>query len=170
MGRASVRENKNRYQLAREELGLTREKAAELLEVLSPERIEKIENERTDPHPDEVLLMSRKYKKPSLCNYYCANQCPIGREYVPEVRMGELSAIVLEMLASLNAVGKQKDRLIEIAADGVISGDEIDDFLRIRRELERISLTVEALQFWSENMLATGKIDPEEYWRKLEAL
>lgn len=170
MGRASVRENKNRYQLAREELGLTREKAAELLEVLSPERIEKIENERTDPHPDEVLLMSRKYKKPSLCNYYCANQCPIGREYVPEVRMGELSAIVLEMLASLNAVGKQKDRLIEIAADGVISGDEIDDFLRIRRELERISLTVEALQFWSENMLATGKIDPEEYRRKLEAL
>ncbi len=170
MGRASVRENKNRYQLAREELGLTREKAAELLEVLSPERIEKIENERTDPHPDEVLLMSRKYKKPSLCNYYCANQCPIGREYVPEVRMGELSAIVLEMLASLNAVGKQKDRLIEIAADGVISGDEIDDFLRIRRELERISLTVEALQLWSENMLAAGKIDPEEYRRKLEAL
>ena len=170
MGRASVRENKNRYQLAREELGLTREKAAELLEVLSPERIEKIVNERTDPHPDEVLLMSRKYKKHSLCNYYCANQCPIGREYVPEVRMGELSAIVLEMLASLNAVGKQKDRLIEIAADGVISGDEIDDFLRIRRELERISLTVEALQFWSENMLATGKIDPEEYRRKLEAL
>lgn len=170
MGRASVRENKNRYQLAREELGLTREKAAELLEVLSPERIEKIENERTDPHPDEVLLMSRKYKKPSLCNYYCANQCPIGREYVPEVRMGELSAIVLEMLASLNAVGKQRDRLIEIAADGVISGDEIDDFLRIRRELERISLTVEALQLWSENMLAAGKIDPEEYRRKLEAL
>lgn len=170
MGRASVRENKNRYQLAREELGLTREKAAELLEVLSPERIEKIENERTDPHPDEVLLMSRKYKKSSLCNYYCANQCPIGREYVPEVRMGELSAIVLEMLASLNAVGKQRDRLIEIAADGVISGDEIDDFLRIRRELERISLTVEALQLWSENMLATGKIDPEEYRRKLEAL
>ena len=67
-------------------------------------------------------------------------------------------------------MGKQKDRLIEIAADGVISGDEIDDFLRIRRELERISLTVEALQFWSENMLATGKIDPEEYRRKLEAL
>ena len=170
MGRASVRENKNRYQLAREELGLTREKAAELLEVLSPERIEKIESERTDPHPDEVLLMSRKYKKPSLCNYYCANQCPIGREYVPEVRMGELSAIVLEMLASLNAVGKQRDRLIEIAADGVISGDEFDDFLRIRRELERISLTVEALQLWSENMLAAGKIDPEEYRRKLEAL
>ena len=34
--------------------------ASELLEILSPERLEKIENERSDPHPDEVLLMSRK--------------------------------------------------------------------------------------------------------------
>ena len=65
MGRASVKENKNRYQLVREELGLSREKASELLETMPPERIEKIENERTEPHPDEVLLMSQKYKKPS---------------------------------------------------------------------------------------------------------
>ena len=31
MGRTSTKENKNSYQLAREELGLTREKASELL-------------------------------------------------------------------------------------------------------------------------------------------
>ena len=71
MGRASTKENKNRYQLAREELGLSREKASEVLEVIPPERIEKIENERTLPHPDEVLLMAEKYKQPGLCNYYC---------------------------------------------------------------------------------------------------
>ena len=163
MGRASTKENKNRYHLAREELGLTREEAGELLEVLSPERIEKIENERTLPTPYDVLVMSQKYKKPSLCNYYCANQCPIGRQYVPEVQVKELSAIVLEMLASLNAVHKQKDRLIEIAADGKIAGDEIDDFIYIQQELERISITVETLQLWSEKMLANGIIDPEAY-------
>ena len=163
MGRASTKENKNRYQLIREELGLSREKAGELLETISPERLEKIENERSDPHPDEVLLMSQKYRKPSLCNYYCSNQCPIGKEYVPEVQVKELSSIVLEMLASLNAVHKQKDRLIEIAADGKISGDEIDDFIYIQEELERISITVETLQLWSERMLADGVIDPEQY-------
>ena len=32
MGRASTRQNKTPYQLAREELGLSRERAAELLE------------------------------------------------------------------------------------------------------------------------------------------
>lgn len=166
MGRASIKENKDRYQLAREELGLSREKASELLDVLSPERLEKIENERSEPHPDEVLLMSQKYKKPALCNYYCANQCPIGQQYVPEVQVKELSAIVLEMLASLNAVQKQKDRLIEIAADGKITGDEIDDFVFIQEELERISITVETLQLWAERMLADGTIDARQYYAR----
>lgn len=163
MGRASTKENKNRYQLAREELGLTREKASDLLEVIPPERIEKIENERSYPHPDEVLVMSQKYKKPSLCNYYCSHECPIGKEYVPEVKVKELSAIVIEMLASLNSVNKTKERLIEIAADGVITVDEIDDFIYIQNELERISITVETLQLWAEKMLANGVIDADQY-------
>ena len=57
MGRSSTRENKTRYQLTREELGLSREKASELLETIAPERIEKIESERSLPRPDEVLIM-----------------------------------------------------------------------------------------------------------------
>jgi len=166
MGRASTKENKNRYQLVREELGLSREKASELLETIPPERIEKIENEKSWPHPDEVLLMSQKYKRPSLCNYYCANDCPIGREYVPEIQVKDLSTIVLEMLASLNAVNKEKDRLIEITYDGRISNDEIDDFIAIQKELERISITVETLQLWAEKMLANGVIDAEVYNEK----
>ena len=48
MGRKSTKDNKNVYQLSREELGLTREAAAELLEYISADRIEKIENEKSD--------------------------------------------------------------------------------------------------------------------------
>lgn len=163
MARVSTKENKNIYQLTRESLKLTRESASELLETISPERIEKIENERSLPYPDEVLSMAEKYRQPSLCNYYCANQCPIGQEYVPEIKVKDLSQIVLEMLASLNSVSKQKDRLIEITADGKISGDELEDFIFIQEELERISITVETLQLWSERMMATGVIDEEQY-------
>ena len=168
MGRSSTRENKTRYQLAREELGLSREKASELLETIAPERIEKIESERSLPRPDEVLIMSGKYKTPSLCNYFCARQCPIGQQYVPEIRSSELSDIVLKMLASLNAMDRKKERLIEIAADGTISKDEIDDFVRIQKELERISVTVETLQLWVEKMLANGRIDTEAYNKESE--
>lgn len=168
MGRSSTRENKTRYQLAREELGLSREKASELLETIAPERIEKIESERNLPRPDEVLIMAEKYKTPSLCNYFCARQCPIGQQYVPEIRNSELSDIVLKMLASLNAMDRKKERLIEIAADGTISKDEIDDFVRIQKELERISVTVETLQLWVEKMLANGRIDTEAYNKESE--
>ena len=163
MARVSTKENKNIYHTTRESLQLTREAASELLETIAPERIEKIENERSLPHPDEVLTMAEKYKQPSLCNYYCANQCPIGQQYVPEIKIKDLSQIVLEMLASLNAMNKRKDRLIEITADGTISGDELADFIFIQEELERISITVETLQLWSEKMLATGVIDRDAY-------
>ena len=163
MARTSTKENKTIYHKTRESLNLTREAAAELMESLSPERIEKIENERSLPHPDEVLLMAEKYKKPGLCNYYCANQCPIGQQYVPEIKIKDLSQIVLEMLASLNSMNKQRERLIEITVDGKITGDELEDFIYIQEELERISIAVETLQLWSERMLATGVIDAEQY-------
>lgn len=163
MPRMSTKENKSIYQQRREELGLSREKASELLVTIPPERIEKIENEKTFPHPDEILTMSEAYRMPNLCNYYCANECPIGKQYVPEIKIKDLSQIILEMLASLNTIQKKQERLIEIAADGIIEDDEIKDFLAIQNELERISITVETLQLWSEHMLANGKIDFETY-------
>ena len=53
--------------------------------------------------------------------------------------------------------------MIEITVDGKISGDEIEDFINIQEELERISIAVETLQLWSERMIATGAIDIEQY-------
>ena len=163
MGRVSIKENKNRYQLKREELGLSRDKASELLEGLSPERIEKIESEKSLPHPDEVLLMARGYKAPSLCNYFCARECPIGQTHVPQIAPRSLSQIVLEMLASLNAMQNRRDRLIEITSNGQVEDDEEEDFVRIQENLAKISETAEALRLWAETMLAEGKIDLELY-------
>ena len=163
MGKKSTKENKNIYQICREELNLTRDEASELLESITATRIEKIESEKSLPHPDEVLIMADKYKQPRLCNYYCATQCPIGQQYVPEIKTKDLSQIVLEMLVSLNTMNKQKERLIEITVDGMITEDEIKDFVAIQDELERISIAVETLQLWSERILATGKIDLEKY-------
>ena len=163
MARVSTKENKAIYQLTRESLKPTWEDASELLVTMFPERIEKIENERSMPHPDEVLLMSDQYKQPGLCNYYCASQCPIGWQYVPEIKIKELSQIVLEMLVSLNSMNKQKERLIEITADGQITEDELADFIHIQEELERISITVETLQLWCEKMLDNRIIDIEQY-------
>lgn len=163
MARGTGKGDKNAYFLKREELGLTREQASELLEVIPPDRIEKIENQRLLPHPEDVLVMARQYRAPELCNYYCANQCPIGQQYVPEVKIKDLSQIVLETVASLGKLYQQRDRLIDITVDGKISRDEMEDFVKIQEELERISVAVETLQLWSEKMLASGAIDQAAY-------
>ena len=67
------------------------------------------------------------------------------------------------MLASLNSVQDNQRRLIEITADGIIDENEIADFVDIQDELEKISITVETLQLWSEQMLANGSIDIKKY-------
>ena len=159
MGRKSTKENKNIYQISREDAGLTREAAAELLEFISSDRIEKIENEKSLPHPDEILAMADCYKNPTLCNYYCSHECPIGQEYVPEVKLKDLSQITLEMLASLNSLEKEKTRLIEITVDGVISDDEKEDFERIQDQLAQISMAVDSLQLWVQKAVLDGKIN-----------
>ena len=160
MARASVKDNKSIYQQRREELGLSREKASELLEVITPERIERIESGRFTAHPDEVKVMSDKYQAPHLCE--------IGKQYVPDIKIKDLPQIILEMLASLNSVKRHQERLIEITADGRIEADEVTDFIQIQEDLEKISIAVETLQLWSEQKLSSGEIDMAAYNAAME--
>ena len=163
MPKTTTKPQKSIYQDRREALGLSREKASELLETIQPERLERIESGKYTAYPGEVLTMAEKYQDPQLCNHYCAHECEIGKRYVPEIRVKELPPIVLEMLASLNSVKARQDRLIKITADGRIAADEVEDFVSIQNELERISVTVETLQLWAEKKIASGEIDMEAY-------
>ena len=66
-----------------------------------------------------------------------------------------------ETLKILEKYPKEKDRLIEITADGVISDDELTDFAQIQNRLEKISLTIDSLQLWVNHTIASGSIDPD---------
>jgi hypothetical protein len=137
----------------------TRDKASETMVYVSPDRIEKIESEKSLPHPDEILAMAECYHAPELCNYFCSHECPIGQKKVPQVEMKNLSQIVLEVLASLNTLDQQKNRLVEITVDGEITEDEKTDFMKIRNELKEIAMSVEAMQMWVEKTIMEGKLD-----------
>lgn len=155
------------YKEIRKKHDLTRDdvcdKASLMNNPIQPERLERIENGKFPITPDEVMLLAEIYGEPTLCNHYCSKECPIGEKYVPEVKVKDLAQIVLEMLSSLNSMKKSQERLIEITADGMIDDDEIKDFVFIQKELERISITVETLQLWVEQMLADKKINIEKY-------
>ena len=159
MGKRSTKENKNIYQMSRETAGLSREAAEALLSFVSADRIERIESGRSMPHPDEVLAMEQGYKNPELSNYYCTNECPIGKKYVPEVQVKELSQIAIETLNSLNRINREKDRLLEIIEDGRVTDDEIADFVSIKKTLDKISLSVDTLQLWVDQAIADGNLD-----------
>ena len=111
--------------------------------------------------------MAGCYKNPSLCNYFCSHECPIGIEYVPEIKEKALSQITLEMLATLNKLVREKDRLIEITVDGELSEDELPDFLKIKEELKEMAMAIDSLNLWMDHTIAAGKIDksllPEDF-------
>lgn len=166
MGKRSIREDKNIFFESREQAGLTRAQASELLNGISDSSLEKMETGKTSIYPADVVAMSKAYKKPELCNYYCTHECAIGKTSVPEAKLSSLSEIVLGMLSSLNSLENQKNRLIDITADGVISDDELSDFADIQKNLEQIDSTVESLKIWVANTIAQGKLDKD----KLETL
>ena len=154
MGRRSTKENKTIWQITREELGLTREKAGELIPGFSPERIEKIENGRTQIQPEDALLLAECYKAPALVNYYCCNECPIGESHAVRAESKELTQIAVETLNAVNQMSRIKDRLLEIAEDGKVCNDELEDFMKIKSVLDKLSQSVSNLQLWMDEQIA----------------
>ena len=72
-----------------------------------------------------------------------------------------LPQIVLEVLAALNNLNQKKDRLIEITADGVLEDHELKDFVAIQKQLQKVSVSFDALSLWVDNTIASGKIDED---------
>lgn len=159
MGRASTKADKSIYQVTRENLGLTREKASELIGYISPDKIEKIENGKVNVQPEDVLALAKAYKSPELCNHYCSHECPIGQTTVHELKFKDLTQIAVETLNALNKMNREKDRLLEIVEDGRVTPDEYEDFIAIKKTLDKISISVETLHLWVDKAIAEGNID-----------
>ena len=160
---AKEKKNLTEYQRIREEHGLTREAACCLLKTISIDRLQRIEYRKTVPTPDEIIDMATKYKSPALYNYYCSNECPIGKRCIPEIPTKDIAQIALELLAALKRASDKKDDFVEIISDGSIEFSEIKKFVEIQNELEQIAGTVSALQLWCQEMLASGHIDQTVY-------
>ena len=150
------------YRSKREALGWSREYAAEQIGI-SDDKLERIENEKQLPNPQDVLIMSDVYKAPELCNYYCNKDCEIGRQYVPKVPDAELPGIILHLLDSVYEVQDMEKILVKITADNVIDESEIENLVRTQYTLEQLSIMIEALQLCVERRIDNGEISKELY-------
>lgn len=158
---AKTSETKTTFQEVRDELGLSRLEAANLIaEVdngkygyLDENKLVKIEHGTVKVQPDDVVALSKAYNRPELRNYYCCHQCSIGKLDAPEVDgANNVHKTLVEMSVSLESINAKKMRLMEILADGKVDDTEILDLNKILEELEKISMAVEAIQIWCEKM------------------
>ena len=159
-----------KFQKSRMDASYTQESASNDLNEISLDRIKRIESGSHKIRTSEVCAMADLYHDPTLYNFYCTNVCEIGKKYIPKIETGELQKIVLKMLSSLNSIENTKNRLVDIAVDGEISDEEIDDFVHIQRQLNEISITVEALKLWVDKEIKDGKINMDKYNKSKERI
>ena len=147
---------KNLYYRVRENCGLSREEAAEKLGI-SPTKLGRIERGEIIPQAEDVVAMVSAYNDKTLYNYFCSNDCMVGLHCrVDEVRPVSLAEATLGIICSVNSFNGWKDKFIEIASDGSVDPNELEDFKSICKSLKKISAMTERLKISVESYTASS--------------
>lgn len=112
---------------------------------------------------DKAVLMADLYNAPQLLNYYCLHECPIGcRQSLSDKVLG-IERVTVKLLKSLKIedLDEIKDKLVDIAADGLISEDEKPEMREILDYLDELSKTISELKTIGSMALNGGKGDGE---------
>lgn len=76
---------------------------------------------------DKVCLMAEYYHSPELKNWYCKNECPIGKDLPIATENKGIEGVVLKLLQEFSSERMKEflDTLIGIAQDGEVTENEI---------------------------------------------
>lgn len=127
---------------------LNREGAAEVLN-MSASAVEEAETGRSKAMPvDKAVLMAKKYRAPELLNYYCLHNCPIGinRAISDEIVSLERAVVKITQVLRKETVQGVKHGLQDIAMDGIVTEDEVDDLDEIIDSLRDVSKIISELE------------------------
>lgn len=110
---------------------------------------------------DKAVLMADCYNSPHLLNHYCLNECPIGCRRPLSDEDLDIDRVTVRLLKSLR-VGQLediKDKLLDIAEDGVITDDEKPELKEVMSYLDALAKVLSELQTISRKVLNGGKDD-----------
>jgi len=154
MGRAPTKAMGNPYFEARKRASEFNEKlssragAAELLHV-SVDVVTDAELDLYKSLPVELIVrMADLYQEPQLLSTYCLRECPIGRNNAISDKVLTIERVTVKLLRKMRVeqLESMKDRLLDIAEDGMISEDEIEDVKSISEYLDSLSRTISELR------------------------
>lgn len=160
MGRYPTKATGNRYYESRIEAAKkddrlsSRDKAGHLLGV-SEASMTDYEQGQTRVPVDVVMRMSDLYNDPSLTNYCCLHECPIGQRHSLSDEVVEIDRVTLKLLKRLRVeqLEEIKKKLVDIAEDGIISEDEKPDMTEIMEFLDDLAKTISEIQVAGEKAL-----------------
>lgn len=130
----------------------TRAGTIEHLSGVTEEMLKKYELDITRPPNMVVALMADVYNEPELRAWYCANECPLGKDCreIPEMPPERVLIRLQNAKSGVNAVASA---LSDILDDGVIDKDEAkqlpklrDELLEVRRRMDEALALLERAQ------------------------
>lgn len=114
---------------------------------------------------DKAVLMADRYNAPHLLNYYCLHECPIGRQRPISDEVVGIDRVTLKLLKKLRVdqLDEIKEKLVDIAEDGIISEDEKPDMKAIMEYLDDLSKTISEIQVAGKRALGRlgGEVNDE---------
>ncbi len=108
---------------------------------------------------DKAVLMADLYNAPHLLNYYCLHECPIGCRQSISDEVLDIDRVTVKLLKNLkvNQLTEMKDKLLDIAEDGIISDNEKPDLREILEYLDKLAKTVSELKTIGQMALNGGE-------------
>ncbi|ACD53979.1 hypothetical protein ST12_08450 [Clostridium botulinum] len=91
---------------------------------------------------DVVVRMADAYNAPELMNYYCCNECPIGKLTISPVDKTNINNIYKLSINIFNLIGEGnqlRNTLLDIVEDGVIDESEKEDLDKILDNLRKLA-------------------------------
>lgn len=129
----------------------SREGAADYMSI-DRGRLYRIESGIAVPYPEEIRLMAGLYNAPELENYFCRTMCPLGKE-MPKAELDDLDRITIRTLSVFRKIGKTRETLLDITADGVIDESEKPELEAVMRNLEEIEEIAQSMKLWIKKNL-----------------
>ena len=104
---------------------------------------------------DKAVLMADVYNAPQLLNYYCTHECPIGkgRPLADELDTIERATIGLILAMDTDTLADTKMKLMEIAEDGRVSGDEVGKLEDVMEYLNKLAKRISAITIIAETVM-----------------
>lgn len=134
----------NIYKTAREMTAFTQEAVAECLHI-SVDSIRAYETDKRRPADEIVLSMIRLYDYPYL-GYQHLMTSPL-KDLLPKVLPYTMQQASMRLVRLIDKFehDRQDNKLLEIAEDGIVSDDEVQDYRDIIHDLDEIVQAVLAL-------------------------